>query len=310
MIIEEYSNKFYNSWNNFVENSRQGTFLLKRDFMEYHSDRYNDNSLIFLDDDKKIVALLPANLKNDLLISHEGLSYGGLIYGNKQKTCDILKCFEVLIAYLKHKNIKKFIYKRIPQIYHKIPSDEDLYSLFSINATLYRRDIGYVIDNENIIKISRNKKTRYRKNFNDDYEIKITSDYNLFYEIGTEALARFNVKPVHNSLEIEKLISTFKNNIKLYGVYFKNEMHAVCLVFETSKVLHVQSMYANKFAKKNNFIDFMYLWLIDNFSKKFKYISFGISTENNGKTLNEGLAKQKESFGSRAICYDFYELNL
>jgi hypothetical protein len=36
-------------------------------------------------------------------------------------------------------------------------------------------------------------------------------------------------------------------------------------------------------------------------------ISFGTSTENGGKVLNQGLLWQKESYGARAIVHDFYE---
>jgi hypothetical protein len=35
---------------------------------------------------------------------------------------------------------------------------------------------------------------------------------------------------------------------------------------------------------------------------------FGISTENSGFFLNEGLLFQKESFGGRAIVYETYKL--
>ena len=42
--------------------------------------------------------------------------------------------------------------------------------------------------------------------------------------------------------------------------------------------------------------------------KDWKYFDFGISTEDNGKYLNEGLISQKEGFGGRAVCYDTYEL--
>ena len=42
----------------------------------------------------------------------------------------------------------------------------------------------------------------------------------------------------------------------------------------------------------------------------FKYFDFGISTEHNGRLLNEGLIYQKEGFGGRGICYDTYEYTL
>jgi hypothetical protein len=40
------------------------------------------------------------------------------------------------------------------------------------------------------------------------------------------------------------------------------------------------------------------------------YFDFGISTVENGRSLNSGLIESKESYGARATVYDFYELNL
>ena len=40
------------------------------------------------------------------------------------------------------------------------------------------------------------------------------------------------------------------------------------------------------------------------------YFDFGISTEDGGQTLNVGLVENKESYGARAVAYDFYELDL
>ena len=41
-----------------------------------------------------------------------------------------------------------------------------------------------------------------------------------------------------------------------------------------------------------------------------QYFSFGISTENNGTVLNEGLLAYKEGFGGSTLVHDFYRLAL
>jgi hypothetical protein len=46
------------------------------------------------------------------------------------------------------------------------------------------------------------------------------------------------------------------------------------------------------------------------YSSSKKYFDFGISSEKNGRYLNIGLIQNKESFGARAIAYDFYEWEL
>lgn len=307
MRINKYQAEQNKTWNKFIANSKQGTFLLDRGYMDYHSDRFFDHSLMFYDQKNELVAVLPANIKDNILYSHQGLSYGGFISTNEARTSDVLQCFEALNSYAKENKISKLIYKRIPAIYQKYPSDEDLYALFRNDAKLIRRDIAYVIDMNNPIAISRNKK-RYLKNFGDDYEIKASQDYKKFHEILEEALSIHDAKPIHSEAELKLLTERFPKNISLYQLSFKQEALAFCWIFSTPNTIHIQNMVASKFARDNHFIDYFYSWILANLAKDYKYFSFGISTEKDGRYLNEGLAAQKESFGGRGICHDFFEL--
>ena len=151
--IKKYTPDLKNIWNDFVESSKNGTFLFNRDYMDYHSDRFQDNSYLFYHKGK-IYCLLPANRMNDVLYSHQGLTYGGLIMNDKCTAEGILKVFEVLIQELKFKGIKSLIYKPVPYIYHSQPSEEDLYALFRNNAKLCVRNISSTISLNNPIPFS------------------------------------------------------------------------------------------------------------------------------------------------------------
>ena len=49
------------------------------DFVEYHSDRFTDYSLMVYED-QKLIAIMPANFdENGDVHSHQGLSYGGVL---------------------------------------------------------------------------------------------------------------------------------------------------------------------------------------------------------------------------------------
>ena len=50
--IEKYSDKYKNQWDNFIQNAKNGTFLFKRNFMEYHADRFEDFSLLIFEKNK------------------------------------------------------------------------------------------------------------------------------------------------------------------------------------------------------------------------------------------------------------------
>ena len=82
--IVEYSSTHKNDWDKFVEIGEINSFLFKRDFIEYHKNRFIDNSLIIYLDEK-IIAIFPANLdENKSINSHQGLSYGGILFEPKQ----------------------------------------------------------------------------------------------------------------------------------------------------------------------------------------------------------------------------------
>ena len=89
-MVDKYQIRGYSKddavvWNAFVSNSPNATFLFNRNFMDYHSDRFSDFSLMIFSS-KKLVAILPANRVGDTLYSHQGLTYGGLVVTAKAKS--------------------------------------------------------------------------------------------------------------------------------------------------------------------------------------------------------------------------------
>ena len=91
--IVQYNPKYKTLWDNFVSNSKNGVFLLNRDYMDYHSDRFRDHSLMFFKNEK-LIGLMPANEHNNALNSHEGLTFGGIISDNEMKTPIMMEIFE------------------------------------------------------------------------------------------------------------------------------------------------------------------------------------------------------------------------
>lgn len=86
--IKPYTKDSKTLWNDFNASAKNGLFMFDRDYMDYHSDRFSDHSLMFYEDEK-LLALLPLNLKDDTLYSHQGLTFGGFITSTtmKQEKC-------------------------------------------------------------------------------------------------------------------------------------------------------------------------------------------------------------------------------
>ena len=143
--IRRYAPALADEWNQFVAASKNGTFLFDRRYMDYHSDRFTDHSLMIYRRGK-LYAVLPANVDGDTLYSHQGLTYGGLLMNERTTAAEVVDIFRLLNATLREEGIRKVVYKAVPWIYHKQPAEEDLYAIFEVcKATLAVRNLSSTI---------------------------------------------------------------------------------------------------------------------------------------------------------------------
>lgn len=308
--IIKYDSTYYKQWNDFVAKSKNGTFLFHRDFMEYHSDRFQDFSLLVFDKNT-LVAILPANIKDNEVYSHQGLTYGGLIYSEKAKLSSIITAFGSLLKYLAENGIVKLHVKLVPAIYHKSPSDEFIYALFLVNAKLVRRDSLAVYDQINKPTFSKDRKKCIKRAENNNLKIVEETEFELFWNeiLIPNMQKKHRVKPIHTAQEIKILQQKFPKNIRHFNVYHEDKIVAGTTIFITDTVIHPQHISGNENKNQLGSLDFLYNYLITDVFKDEKYFDFGISNEEQGRKLNEGLIFWKESFGARTIVQDFYEVN-
>jgi hypothetical protein len=298
------------AWDNFVTNSKNGTFLFYRNYMEYHSDRFKDNSLLFFRKGQ-LAGLFPANLKGEVLFSHEGLTFGGVISGYNSKTSVMLQIFDALINYCRNQEIKTIVYKAVPHIYHSVPANEDLYALFRCNARLIARNASSCICLPNNREFSESRKCNIRKAKKNNITVRQSADLDSFMQIVQETLSeRHNAKPVHTAEEIQLLANRFPDNIKLFASNKDDKMLAGVIIYESKNVAHEQYAANSKEGWSIGAQDLIEDYLINNYYKTKRYYDFGISTENQGHVLNFGLIARKEAFNANSIMYDIYQIDL
>ena len=313
--IVKYNPDFKTIWNDFVESSKNGTFLFNRDYMDYHSDRYQDNSYLFFNKGKPY-CLFPACRILETLSSHAGLTYAGLVMNNSCITTGIMDVFELLVNTAKKEGFKELIYKPVPYIYHDYPADEDLYALFRLNAKLISRNISSTINLSNPFKPRKDRKEGGKKAFRNDVFVKESKDFQTFWKILKDNLRdTYGAEPVHSFHEFSKLVIAFPDNIKLWAAFNKGgEMIGGVVCYYTKYVVHTQYISANAEGKKCGAIDSIILQLIREKIPEedgdYKYFDLGTSNLDGGLYLNESLIYQKEGFGGRGVCYDGYSVSL
>jgi hypothetical protein len=308
--VVQYQAEHRRLWDEFVARAKNGVFLFQRDYMEYHADRFTDHSLMFFADER-LVALMPANVADNTLVSHGGLTFGGIVSDERMKTPLMLEVFDALCAHLPDAEINKLIYKAVPHIYHDLPAEEDLYALFRHRAQLTRRDVSSTIFQPQRPAMSKDRKWRIRQGQKSGLEIRPSDDYEHFMAIVTQVLwTRHQLKPVHTAAELRLLAGRFPANIKLFGAYQDAQMLAGVVVYESRQVAHAQYISSTEEAREMGAADLLLDYLISDHYAAKRYFDFGISTEESGWHLNTGLINNKEGFGARAVLYDFYELTV
>jgi acetyltransferase-like isoleucine patch superfamily enzyme len=308
---ELYRNEFQSNWDTFVRRSKNGTFLLERGYMDYHSDRYTDRSLMFFDQREQLVALMPIAERDGVFSSHGGLTYGGVVSGVDMTAAKMLDVFKVAQQSLLDMGARSLLYKPVPHIYHRLPSEEDLYALFRAGARLIRRDVAAALSPSLPARLTKGRRWTIGKSRKTPLSVARSYDFARFIEIQSALLQeKYGVAPVHSAAELAMLATRFQDNIKLFAAQLDGEMLAGVVIYETDTVAHAQYIASTDRGREVCALDAVVNHLIKvEYAGKATF-DFGISTDNGGRSLNTGLSANKESWGARSITYDWYDLDL
>jgi len=309
--VKRYTPADAEAWNRFVDDSKNGTFLFDRRFMDYHQDRFCDHSLVVWRDGR-LYALLPANQQGDVLVSHGGLTYGGLVMSRHCSAQGVLDAFVAMNAYLREHGFRRVVYKAIPFIYHQLPAEEDLYALTAVcHARLTIRDISSALVAHRHLKFTESRRSGLRKALKAGLQVRESTDIDAFWQILHDNLmSKYAVRPVHTADELHLLRSRFPDQIRQWMVFDGTTPVGGTLLFLTPQVLHTQYISANSYGKQHGALDLLFDHLINHVYADYPYIDFGKSTVSDSADLNGQLIFQKEGFGGRAVCYDTYEYDL
>jgi len=317
--IEPYTGNFKNEWNSFISSARNSTFLFNRQYMDYHSDRFDDCSMIARKRGK-LMAILPANLSGDTLHSHQGLTYGGWVLPRRHvDTVDCMVLWQTWLDECVKQGIKAIDYKPLPYIYCTMPSEEDYYLLSRFGGIQTECNISATIRLNDNPGFDDSKRQQMRKASRLGANIRHISDpkgYAEFYEMLSACLSsRHDAKPVHSLDEITMLSERFPDNIQLWGIFNNGKMQAGVWLFISDKVVHSQYTASTEEGRKQYLLTLLYKELISmaesgKFGTRTEYFDFGTSNEDHGQILNEGLYRQKSALGGSGVAYRRFKIEL
>jgi hypothetical protein len=312
--VQAYSTQYQTIWDEFCASAQNATFLHTRNFLNYHRGRFKDESLLFYKGNI-LLGILPAarSLTNtNEVISHPGITYGGILHGGEITGTVMLEVFSALIEYYKGKGYSFFVYKAVPFIYPIKPSQDDLYALFRLRATIKRCDLSCALD-LSMPKALSNRRMRGVKKASRSVVISGARSLlpNLYGVIQENLDRKHGASPVHSLLELTELAEKFPKEIQIRCAIVENIVEAGVIFFISKNVWHAQYIAASKVGYELSALDAIFdASLEEAEALGARYFDFGTSNEAQGTILNAGLYTFKSEFGGSGVAHEFYELNL
>lgn len=300
------------TWDELARSARQRSFLFERAYMEYHADRFQDASLLLLRKGRP-VALLPASRDGDRVVSHGGLTFGGLLSGPELTAVQAVAALEMAASFHAGAGASALVVKPVPHIYHVVPAEEELYALAQLGATLVRRDVSAGLRPGAAPGYSQERRRAVKRAERESLRLARSDRFGAFVELLTEILRdRHDAAPVHTAAELELLARRFPASISLHAATRDgdDQLLAGVVVYETETVAHCQYIGASDEGRELRAQDALFDHLIRDVYVGKRWFDFGTSMRPGDGSLDEGLMRNKEGFGGRAVLYDRYELAL
>ncbi|MEY2116793.1 MULTISPECIES: GNAT family N-acetyltransferase [Rhodanobacter] len=304
--VRPYTAADVQAWDALVGRSRNGNLLHRRGYMDYHAERFVDQSLV-VERHGEAVAVFPASRHGSVVTSHAGLTYAGLLTTQELRAESTLGVFGQIARHYRALGVERVIYKAVPHIFHAYPAEEDLYALHCLGARLQRRDLSSAIALREAFHFSQGRQRAVNKARKAGIELKPAADPAQFHALLSEVLRKHDARPTHSLAELRLLQARFPQQLVLHEARREGELLAGVLVYDLGKVAHTQYMAVSEQGRSAGALSFLLAELIGGVYADRAYFSFGISTEQEGRVLNGGLVTQKEYFGARAVVHDFYE---
>lgn len=306
--IKPYSLEVKKDWDKVLDNSINGTFLHRREFIEYHGDRFEDASLVIYHEDVP-VAIFPAEKEGNSIFSHRGLTYAGWILIDGLRLKDIQEIIEITQAFYQHLGIERLEVRMVPDFFAKESQKDLKIAIQNGGGESVFTSVHHCIGLPFKIK-NKGKKWGKNKAIKAGLKIEVSNDFSSFWEdiLIHNLWERHRVSPTHSLLEMKYLAKTFSDNIKLFTVKHEEVLLAGAVVFKTATTAHLQYVAANQTGRKSKALDYLMSFLIEEeFSHKF-FLNMGVSHVPETGKINQGLVNWKESFGGSPVAVNTFQV--
>ena len=315
MQVRAYTPADAERWDAFCAEAHGATFLHTRHFLSYHGDRFIDRSLVF-EDGARWLGVLPAAQspsRPELVISHPGITYGGVLHDGALRGEGMLTALQAACGHYAAAGYTTLLYKPVPHIYHRAPAQDDLYALFRQGARRVRCELSSCIDLAHPLPVSERRRRALKK----AQRAGLTLDSGahladeLWPVLEANLAERHGQKPVHSLAQIRLLLERFPQAIGITVARLEKQAIAGTVLFITGGVCHTQYVASNALGHETGALDLVFdRQITEAREMKAQFFDFGISNEDAGRSLNQGLHRFKSEFGAGGVVHEYYEIDL
>ncbi|MEK7780285.1 MAG: GNAT family N-acetyltransferase [Verrucomicrobiota bacterium] len=298
----EYTAALETVWEELVARARNGHFMATRRFLNYHGDRFQDRSLLFMRNGKALAAIA-LHQEGPEWISHRGVPFGGLLAAPELTTEQTAAIFQEIFARMRAANINGLRYSPAPSVYQTHPFEDDIFVLHSQGARLLNVKLAARARLPELLLMQERARKYVRQAVP---HVKVEHDVALgeFWDHLTGYLRhRHEAIPVHTKAEMADLIERFPDAIKLLAIRdLDGRIVAGSLVFLTEHVIRLQYSFgaADPAAPKSAILALDQA-AIRKFGPGRSWIDFGTSMRPMDGLLDLQLHSQKERCGGRGM---------
>ncbi|QBP73991.1 GNAT family N-acetyltransferase [Herbaspirillum huttiense] len=312
--VVAYTPEMEEQWDTWCASADNATILHTRRFLNYHGDRFIDQSRLIYDD-AKLVGVLPAASapgRTDIVTSHPGVTYGGLVHHGWLTGERMIEAMLLLAEDFRACGYSRFQYKPLPYIYARVPSQDDLYALFRIGATRVRCDLSSTID-LTYRRPTSDRRKRGLKKASRVVRVVAGIEYaeELWHVLEANLEKKHGAKPVHSIAELKFLAQQFPKDILIRAAILEEKVAAGVVLFRSATTWHAQYIASSEAGYSVSALDAVFESIIEEARlANCRYFDFGTSNEEAGTILNDGLYRFKSEFGGGGMVHEYYELKL
>jgi hypothetical protein len=308
--VIRYRDEIKQDWDSCIAQAKNGSFLFLRDYMDYHRDRFDDHSLLFVRKGRT-VACLPAHRVDDVLNSHRGLTFGGLVMHEKIRLSDVRTIFRYLLDHMNANGLRTLYYRHMPHPYHRLPAEEDIFTLSSLGAHVIETKATCVVPAGMPALYSQDIRRVVKRFSRAGLTLRQSFDFARFMALcETYLWRRRGTRPVHSGEELARLAARFFDNILLYVVERGSDIEGGVVIYRNATCARAQYVAQSEFGQEARVVPAIYDHIFNNVLPRGMMFDFGHSADPATGSHDEKLHTYKESFGARTIQLSSYRLSI